>query len=133
MHLSELFRSLDAPLVNIRWSWGAIRSSDGAVFLRVWQDQTKRLSGHLWVQVTDSETFEGEASAGHEERLQHIDRIRGGARSYMIMCSATELGVIPRCIAMFNHLEIFVGGELKIMNGEWWLEAVRRLPLAAVR
>jgi hypothetical protein len=27
-----------APLKNVRWSWGAERSTDGAVFLRVWQD-----------------------------------------------------------------------------------------------
>jgi hypothetical protein len=38
MTISSLFQSLGAPLANTRWSWGAQRSSDGAVFLRVWQD-----------------------------------------------------------------------------------------------
>ena len=38
MSISGLFTLLGAPLANNRWSWGSQRASDGAVFLRVWQD-----------------------------------------------------------------------------------------------
>ena len=38
MSQTNLFAKLGAPLANPRWSWGAIRTTDGAVFSRVWQD-----------------------------------------------------------------------------------------------
>ncbi len=47
MSQAELFETLGAPLKNVRWSWGGVRKSDGAVFLRVWQDGTKKSMGNV--------------------------------------------------------------------------------------
>jgi hypothetical protein len=53
----DLFGSLGAPLANSRWSWGSVRESDGSVFLRVWQDQTRRLEDKLFIQITYEKRF----------------------------------------------------------------------------
>ncbi len=39
---AELFSYLGAPLNNVQWSWGAVRETDGSVFLVVWQDENLR-------------------------------------------------------------------------------------------
>jgi hypothetical protein len=39
---AELFGYLGAPLNNVQWSWGAVRETDGSVFLVVWQDENLR-------------------------------------------------------------------------------------------
>jgi hypothetical protein len=36
--ITRFFDDLGAPLTNMQWSWGAVRS-DGAVFVRVWEDE----------------------------------------------------------------------------------------------
>ena len=58
-----MFDYLGAPLHNVQWSWGAVRESDGAVFLVVWQDESLRRDGRnyslvhnqsFWGDTTDS-------------------------------------------------------------------------------
>ena len=39
---AELFSYLGAPLNNVQWSLGAVRETDGSVFLVVWQDENLR-------------------------------------------------------------------------------------------
>jgi hypothetical protein len=53
--LTEFFAYLEAPLANQRWSWGAVRPSDGAVLLRVWQDEQRKMDGPWLTQVTFTE------------------------------------------------------------------------------
>jgi len=48
---STFFAWLGAPLVNSRWSWGAVRPTDGTVFLLVWQDRMAEVGGARLVQV----------------------------------------------------------------------------------
>jgi hypothetical protein len=134
MTLSDLFKSVGAPLANIRWSWGAVRSSDGAVFLRVWQDETRRLDGRRFVLVADPIFFAGrEDSLGYAERLSHLALIRRGAASFMIMCLAEDPQADPRAIKSFNRDDVFVGGTLLEADGKWWLELANRLPITSFR
>ena len=80
MSQTNLFAKLGAPLANPRWSWGAIRTTDGVVFLRVWQDRTRRHDGARFVQVTHAEKFKDNPdNLGYRERLRHVERIREGA------------------------------------------------------
>ena len=51
MSTSSFFASLGAPLVNSRWSWGARRSSDGAIFLRVFQEEKWIADGRLHMAI----------------------------------------------------------------------------------
>ncbi len=74
MAISDYFKRLGAPLVNIRKSWGAVRD-DSAVVLRVWQDRTSRHDERLFVQLSHFEKYRddrGSESFGYTERLQHI-------------------------------------------------------------
>ena len=132
MSISSFFSKLGAPLNNVRWSWGAVRDSDGAVFLRVWQqdgefDDEKRIPV---VQITDYDKYaDAPYNPGWDERLKHIELVRKGAKCYLVMCRAKDPNVSPREIAGWNKKEVFVGGELREVKGDIWIEAVRRVPI----
>ena len=76
MSQAELFETLGAPLKNVRWSWGGVRKSDGAVFLRVWQDGTKKINGkrYIWISV---ESPLGN-DLGENERMDHLKLVQAG-------------------------------------------------------
>jgi hypothetical protein len=133
MNRTELFAYLRAPLANTRWSWGAVRPDDGAVFLQVWQDEHKKIDGKPFTCV-NSYTFFGEdlSNLGHAERLRHVDLIRAGAPSFMIMCRAADPKASPRVIASIDDKDVFVGGRLVQFDGDWWLERAARINVSAV-
>ena len=132
MSISSFFSRLGAPLKNVRWSWGAVRDSDGTVFLRVWQDRKfvdvdKKIPV---MQVTDHEKYDERPIPGWEERLKHIELVRKGAKCYLVMCRVRDPNASPREIAGWNEREVFVGGELREVKGDTWIEAVRRIPIS---
>lgn len=131
MSQQELFKRLGAPLTNPRWSWGAVRATDGAVFLRVWQDETRNINGNSFMRVTSNEHFQGvdTSNRGWRERLNHVARVRAGAPSYMIMCVAKDIAAVPRQVHSFNEHEVFRGGELTDADNDTWLELGRRVPV----
>jgi hypothetical protein len=132
MTQTEMFKRLGAPLTNSRWSWGSIRLEDGTVFLRVWQDRKTKHDGRWFMMVTHREKYLGnEDNPGYQERLAHVDRIRAGARCYMIMCLAEDVNATPRSIKSFNSEEIFVGGQVMELNGDTWVELADRKPLTS--
>jgi len=135
MSLSALFNSLGAPLHNNRWSWGAIRKEDCAVFLRVWQDETKIFNDKRFMRITANEYFQNNDpnNLGYQERLSQIEQIRNGAKSYMIVCVAEDTNAIPRSITSFNSNEVFEGGELITEAGDVWLEFGKRLAVQLVK
>ena len=121
-----MFERLGAPLANIRWSWGGVRS-DGAVFLRVWQNETQRRDGNLWVQLTHHREFVGnERDLGYQERNHHVELVRAGAPCYMIMCEARDITKVPRVIKSFNERELFVADEFAEHEGDTWVIVKRR-------
>lgn len=133
MTQTEMFKRLGAPLANSRWSWGAVRAGDNAVFLRVWQDRQTRQDGRLYFMVTHHEKYAGkEDNLGYQERLVHVDLIRAGAPCYMIMCLAKDVEAAPRKIKDFNRGEVFVGGKVMELGGDIWVEMVGRKPIAVV-
>ena len=134
MTLTQLFTFVGAPLANNRWSWGAVRPKDGAVFLRVWQDECRAIDGMQMVQITFHKWFmDNPGNLGYTERLKHINLIRGGAPSYMVMCEAVDIKASPRTVKSFNDREIFIGGKLTDHAGDSWLQRVERRPVGKVR
>jgi len=134
MTLSEMFKRLGAPLVNTRWSWGAIRASDGAVFLRVWQDRVMKHEGKRYVLVARiKDRDKAPEKLGQQERLEHIERIREGAACYMVMCLVEDKDAIPRKIKSFNKEDVFVGGEVIELDSIIYIELADRVPVSAVR
>jgi hypothetical protein len=100
LSLTEMFASLGAPLANQRWSWGAERQNDGAVFLRVWQDESRKLDGRRSVRLTANAFFaEKPDNLGNAERLRHVELIRSGRPAYLVMCVAVDPKVEPRTIS----------------------------------
>jgi hypothetical protein len=131
--ISQLFEALGAPLANNRWSWGAVRPSDGAVFLRVWQDRKFVEEGAAFYELTQHRKYaDNPDDLGHQERLRHVELIRSGARCYLVMCVVQEAGVLPRTIRSFNANDVFQGGELRERDGETWIRSVARIPLTKV-
>jgi hypothetical protein len=134
MTQSDFFRFLGAPLANKRWSWGAVRQKDGAVFLRVWQDETKNVEGKRYIQIAYvSMRIDEKDSLGYAERIRHVEMVRKGARTYLVMCVALDISASPRVIKSFNREEVFLGGRLVESQTSWWIELCERLPIASVR
>lgn len=111
MSISSFFQRLDAPLANNRWSWGSQRLSDGAVFLRVWQDLKFVEDGQAYMLV-DARTHDDTDSLGYHERVRHLQSVRDGAPCFLVMCVAKDVEASPRTIKEFNDLEVFVGGGI---------------------
>ena len=137
MSLSSHFERLGAPLTNSRWSWGAV-GGNGAVYLRVWQDRVVRRDGKQLVEVTHQEKYgdgRGRDNLGYAERLRHVGLIRDGAPSFMVMCLSTAPHApdSPREIQSYNEKDLFVGGDLHELDGDFWLEIVDRVPVAGHR
>ena len=134
MSISSFFAQLGAPLQNTRWSWGAVRSVDGAVFLRVWQDRRVVENRIAMMMITHHEKYaEDPENLGYQERMKHVDLVRNGANCYLIMCEAEDVHAVPRKIKRYNDREVFVGGEIREMNGDTWVKIVDRLPASAVQ
>ena len=114
MSISSLFMLFGAPLANNRWPWGAQRASDGAVFLRVWQD-LKFIDGerrtHMLVFTPSSDDAEREG-LGYQERARHVASVRAGGRCFMVMCSANDVEAEKRTIKEFDDHDIFIGGDI---------------------
>jgi hypothetical protein len=124
MNQSDFFKALGAPLANTRWSWGGIRA-DGSLVLRVWQDEVKGLKVCVLRPLVEEEIAH---NPGYKERLEHLEMIEDGASSYMVMCRAVDTKVRPRTIKDFDQQDVFVGGALTRVDGEFWLELAGRIP-----
>ena len=132
--LTDFLAYLEAPLANQRWSWGAVRPTDGAVLLRVWQDEQRKMDGAWFTQVTFTEfSKENPSSRGYAERLGHVELIRRGTPSYMVMCQARDVHANPREVASFDRNDVFVGGGLVDIDGDYWLERSARQPASSIR
>jgi hypothetical protein len=118
-----LFKRLQAPLKNTRWSWGSIRAADNVIFLRVWQDKSKQFGGKVVVQLSHNDDYKDDLEdLGHVERLAHIEMIGNGALCYLITCRAVDVNDVPRKVKGFNDRVVFPGGKLVEIEGETWIE-----------
>lgn len=121
---------LHAPLRNARWSWDAVRAVDGAVFVRVWQDEKIRRESSWYMRLTAHTFFaDKEDNLGWQERLAHMKLVQGGAPSYMVMCEAVDPAAPVREIRSFDNHDIFVGGKMVEHEGDFWLEIKSRLSI----
>lgn len=117
---SKLFEKLGAPLTNIRWSWGAVSKSGRKVYLAVWEDEFRRIKGKKVVRLTNYRTSADRL--GYGERLEQIELIEKGFKSYGVLCTVKDPSESPRSLKDFNREELLVGGKLIKNAGDWWLE-----------
>lgn len=130
MTQKDFFAMLGAPLVNPRWSWGAVRKSDGAVILRVWEDNVQTRNGREFVRVARERPPSHPLSHGARERLKHLELIRAGTPCYLIMCQAVDLAARPRRVKRFNARELFPGAAVQRLGDIWLVERRPGLPVA---
>lgn len=125
MTLSGFFEKLGAPLNNPRWSWGSVRDSDDVIFLRVWQDGTKRIGSKRYIWIFE----EGlqPSSLGADERLRHTRMLQAGCPCYLVMCEAADTSATVRAVRGFNKNEVFEAGEILLFEGAHWLELKGRV------
>ena len=121
MSISAFFSALGAPLHNIMWSWGAI-SNKGEVFLRVWQDQTRKINEKMYVRVTDYAYSGGSADLGFSERQRHIAKLREGFKGFVIFCIPKSPVTAPRSIQNFVKDKIFPTAEIIEIDGDVWVQ-----------
>ncbi|MBK4736186.1 hypothetical protein [Noviherbaspirillum pedocola] len=141
--MSDLFVRLQAPLSNVRWSWGAVREADNALFLRVWDDQRWLEDGKVYLRLTDFGYYnEHSGDRGWNERWKQVQSILSHSRkdgagnpaaNYMIICEAVDRNATPRAIKQWNDSNVLVGGELIEREGDYWLERTGMLPIDQAR
>ena len=134
MSPSSLFERLGAPLNNIQWSWGAQRS-DGTIFLRVWQDETRKLEGgRRVVRLVNHEAYRGpEINHGYDERRKHLAALLAGAVGYAVICRAEDVHARPRTIASFEERDVMRLGEILMIEGDEWGELVDRVSVRSLQ
>lgn len=133
MTQSAFFAALGAPLANVRWSWGAVRPHDGAVFLRVWKDRRRSRDGVTFVKVTHNHAYvTNQGNPGYRERQRPVGLIRQGAPSYLVMCEVVDPDARPHKIASFDTREVFPGGRIIEEDGEFWIEVLPGAPVEQV-
>lgn len=148
--ISQYFEYLGAPLVNVRWSWGASSShtllaeatdeqggpnasSPAYVVLRIWQDRCERRDGTLWARVTHHDKYMDYDALGWKERLRHIELTKAGTQPYFIMCRVEEPNISPKEIASFDGKTVFVGGSSEVYDEDVWIQLVDRQPASFLR
>lgn len=130
MTISRYFEKLGAPLVNNRWSWGAV-GDDDSVILRVWQHEKFKndRDGKHYYQLTHNELYKNRKDDnGYQERLAHVRSIIDGSPCYMVMCRAKDPDVIPRKIGSFDTERVFEGGDLTVCDNEIYIKMVEPIP-----
>ena len=132
--ITALFDKLGVRLRNHIWSWGGVRA-DGAVFLRVWEDETRTEGNRIFVRVTKHQRYQKKVPKhrGYLDRLEHLARVKNGATSYMVICVAKDVKAIPRSVKSFNSDELYRGGKLIDFDGDSWLEILRSVSVKDVQ
>jgi hypothetical protein len=128
---TTFFEMLGAPLTNARWSWGAVRPDDGAVFLKVWRDRMRTHDGAQFAQVTVRARFRDDpGNFRHRAREQQVDQVRAGSPCYLMECVAADPTARPRRVQWFNAAQVFPGGQVVELDGECWIEMLPAVPVA---
>lgn len=94
MRINAFFKEvLNAPVANVRWSWGAVDERSRRVFLRLWRMDIANWEGSQVIRVLGSRNTN---RPGWNERARHLELIRGGYRAYGVVCDkdSPEAGVI---------------------------------------
>ena len=111
LSITEFFKiKLSAPLLNSRWSWGAVKSDGSGVYLSIWQDEIKRddpkdPQSPTWVNVLWDEKAwidSGGTSMARDERVRHLDLVKSGVPAYGVIKVAKNIGQRPRQMKEYN-------------------------------
>ncbi|PML76131.1 hypothetical protein [Enterovibrio norvegicus] len=116
MSISKLFNKLNAPLKNVRWSWGAV-DEKGRVVLRTWEKERRNINGVECVYIGGACLYKGHKDSndqrlGAKERLGHIELIRRGSVAGFVECKTENLFDEKWTISSFEDKTILLGSGL---------------------
>lgn len=94
----------------------------------MWQDGTRKINGKRFIWVSDEQPPEGDLGAS--ERLRHVRFVESGRPCYLIICQAVDTKVAPRQVQSFNAKEVFIGGEVIVDDGSFWMELKGRVAVS---
>ncbi len=136
LSLSEFYKlKLDAPMINNRWSWGAVKKDNSAVYLSVWQDEIRRdepknPDSSTWVDVLWDEDKWRSVNGGEtarSERIDHINLIKSGTPAFALIKIAKDTNQIPRemkefiseyLIEIINNFRTSSDGRVQVEIGK---------------
>ncbi len=136
LSISDFFAgTLGAPLHNTVWSWGAVRPTDGVIFLRCWTDTIRRIGidKQQMIEVQWPENEVRKSKPGWLERNEHLARARAGSPAYAVMVTARNVNANPREIDFYNAKEVFELGEIIEIDGITYAQLKARLPTVKIR
>lgn len=129
--MTDFFASLDAPLNNHVWSWGALTQSKNEVILRVRRDERRKIDGKTQFRLTLHALFDknqGQISAGYPERLEHLQIARKKGRAFLVYCRASDPTAQPRTIAGYTDHVLGVCERIVMDDeGDFWGEETRTI------
>lgn len=97
--ITRFFEDIGMPLYNGRWSWGA--ETDNVIVLRTWEDEC--IVRERRVAVLRQRTLMESASAGLDERVQHLKAIwNGGVAAYTVIAIAVDTSTDDRSIKTYR-------------------------------
>ena len=111
MNISEFFIRLDAKLSNKMWSWGAV-TEDGTVILRCWAHEIRRSIDGKYQCVVLDEAYSKKSGAGYTERVQHLQRIKDGAESRLVIVTDVDAKKPQGKIKQFNSSALMIGAKI---------------------
>lgn len=132
MRRAAYFEYLGAPLHNTRWSWGAVRTADGVVFLLVWKDQIRVQEGRNFARLVRRTDRTASVLPGASEREGHLEQFRSGTPCYLILGEAVDPRAKPRKVLSFNPDVLYPAGKLVQHDGGWYAEMLDGRPVGEI-
>jgi hypothetical protein len=81
------------------------------------------------MRLTNRSTTDG--SAGYSERRRHIDLVRSGSPSFLVLCQAVRVEARPLRSAPLDARDVFASGALVELDGDVWIERKGRVKAGA--
>jgi hypothetical protein len=117
---------LHAPVLNARWSWGAVDERTRRVFLRVWSKEVVNHEDATLYRVL------GDASSrpGWSERKRHVELIKSGYAAFAVLCEkGTQGGALIRT---FDREKILVLGDVHSIDDRLYMDVVDTILVEAL-
>jgi hypothetical protein len=129
--ITDFFKSIDAPLHNYVWSWGAVTAASNDVVFRVWNDEGEIIDSKKHFRLSLHEKWramDGKAANGYSERLRHIEIAKKNGRAFFVYCRAEDVNEVPRNIAGYaDHVIGVCENIVEDEFGNFWGEESRRI------
>ncbi|MFM2272611.1 MAG: hypothetical protein RL702_1676 [Pseudomonadota bacterium] len=130
MSITKHFSQIGAPLVNVRWSWGA-HGRCGRTVVRAWKDESIDAKGGRYIRLINHAAYEQKQShPGYRERQRHIEGLRQGNPTYAIILEVKDPLAKPRTIKIFDRGGMWELGDLISVEGDDYARLVRYVSLA---